>query len=125
MKKTIFDREPDVEVMFEFIGTRKNPAADAYRPMHLVKDDYLTTGVHHYYNVQTVPPDGTAKGTITFISPEAHPHCLWVGKKINIQEGTKIVGYATVLKVLNPDLLGGGLGFFCLHTKTSAIQHSF
>ena len=49
------------------------------------------------------------KTIITFISPEAHPHCLWVGKKINIQEGTKIVGYATVLKVLNPDLLCGGL----------------
>jgi hypothetical protein len=29
-----------------------------------------------------------------------------VGKKINIQEGAKIVGYATILKVLNPDLLG-------------------
>jgi len=108
VNKTIFDQEPDIEVLFEFIGTRKNPVADGYRPHHLVTGDYLTTGVHHYYEVQTVPPNGTAKGTITFISPETHPHCLWVGKKINIQEGAKIVGYATILKVLNPDLLCDG-----------------
>ena len=106
MEKTIFDREPDVEVVFEFVGTRKSPAADGYRPMHLVTGDYLTTGVHHYYDMQTVAPNGTAKGTITFITPEAYSHCLWVGKKINIQEGAKIVGYATILKVMNPVLLG-------------------
>ena len=76
MEKTIFDREPDVEVLFEFVGIRKNPAADGYRPMHLVTGDHLTTGVHHYYNVQTVAPNGAAKGTITFITPEAYPHCL-------------------------------------------------
>ena len=108
MEKIVFDREPDVEVVFEFVGIRRNPATDGYRPMHLVTDNYLTTGVHHYYEVQTVPPNGTARGTITFITPDAYPHCLWVGKKINIQEGEKIVGYATILKVLNPDLLGEG-----------------
>ena len=106
MEITIFNREPDVEVMFEFVGTRKNPAADGYRPMHLVTGDYLTTGVHHYYDTQTVSPNSTAKGTITFLSPEAYPNCLWIGKKINIQEGERIVGYATILKVLNPILLG-------------------
>ena len=106
MGKTIFDQKPDVEVLFEFNGNRKNPVADGYRPNHLVMGNYLTSGVHHYCDVQTIPPNGTAKGTITFITPEVYPHCLWVGKKINIQEGAKIVGYATILKVLNPDLLG-------------------
>ena len=106
MQKTIFARDPDVETLFEFIGVRKHPASDGYRPHHLIKDNYATTGVHHYYDVQLVPPDGIAKGTITFISPEAYPNSLWVGKKINIQEGENIVGYATILKVLNPILLG-------------------
>ncbi len=103
--KTIHNQEPDVEVLFEFNGTRKTPAADGYRPHHLITDNYLTTGVHHYYDVQTVQPDGTAKGTITFITPEAYPHCLWVGKKLNIQEGARIVGYVTILKIFNPILL--------------------
>lgn len=96
---------PDVEVLFEFNGTRKHPAADGYRPHHLVTDDYLTTGVHHYYDVHTVEPNGTAKGTITFISPESYPHCLWIGKQIRLQEGAHIIGYATVLKIFNSVLL--------------------
>ena len=41
------NRSPDVEVIFEFNGTRQNPAYDGYRPAHLVTDNYLTTGIHH------------------------------------------------------------------------------
>ena len=96
--------EPDVEVRFEFIGARKFLARNGYRPTHLVKDNYLTTGVHHYYEVDEVPPDGNAKGTITFITPEVYPSCLWIGKRINIQEGPKVIGYATILKIFNPIL---------------------
>jgi len=100
--KTIFEQSPDVEVIFEFNGTRKNPANDGYRPAHLVTDNYLTTGIHHYYGVKSIPPNGTAKGTITFLSPESYPHCLWIGKRINIQEGSRIVGYATITSIYNP-----------------------
>lgn len=92
---------PDVEAVFQFNGTRKTAVWDGYRPAHLVTDNYLTTGIHHYYETDFILPDGTAKGTITFISPEAYPHCLWVGKKINIQEGARIVGTATITKILN------------------------
>lgn len=79
--KTIFDQSPDVEVVFEFNGRRKTPVADGYRPAHLVTNDYLTTGIHHYYNTNTVAPNGNARGTITFLSPEAYPYSLWIGKK--------------------------------------------
>ncbi|MCL2639059.1 MAG: hypothetical protein FWD48_11900 [Oscillospiraceae bacterium] len=94
-------RKPDVEVVFEFIGTRKTPALNGYRPDHLIKDDYLTCGVHNYYNIEEMPPNGTSKGTITFITPEVYPSCLWIGKRINIQEGSKVIGYATIIKILN------------------------
>ena len=103
--KTILERHADVEVIFKFNNVRNSPACEGYRPQHLVNDTYLTTGIHHYYEVDSVPPNGTAKGTITFISPEVYPHCLWPGKKINIQEGNRIVGYATITKVYNPILL--------------------
>ena len=95
------NKTPDVEVIFEFNGTRMSPAYDGYRPAHLIVDDYLTTGIHHYYDVESVPPNGTAKGTITFLTPEAYPHCLWIGKKINIQEGARIVGHATITQIFN------------------------
>lgn len=95
---------PDVEAIFEFNGTRITPATNGYRPAHLVMENYLTTGIHHYHEVDSVPPNGTARGTITFLSPDAYPHCLWVGKKINIQEGARIVGYATIINIYNPVL---------------------
>ena len=82
--------------------TRKTPVKSGYRPHHLVKDDYMTTGVHQYFNMDQVAPGEIAYATITFITPEAHPHCLYVGKIIQISEGERIVGYATVIKVLNP-----------------------
>ena len=102
--KTIFDRAPDAEVTFRFNGTRRGSVADGYRPAHRIREDYLTTGVHHYFNTETVAPDGAARGTITFITPDAYPHTLWVGKTIDICEGERVVGTATVEKVLNPIL---------------------
>jgi len=95
---------PDVEVVFEFNNERWQPAHDGYRPHHLVNETYLTTGVHHYYDVTQVPPGGRAKGTITFLLPEAYPASLWIGKKMNIQEGSRIVGHATITKIFNPVL---------------------
>ncbi len=102
--ETAFDRSPDAEVTFRFNGTRRSPVADGYRPAHLIREDYLTTGVHHYFGVAEVAPNGTASGTITFITPEVYPHTLWVGKTMDICEGERIVGTATVEKVLNPIL---------------------
>ena len=99
------NRTPDVEVIFEFNWSRKNAALDGYRPAHLITDDYLTTGIHHYYGVSSVPPGGSARGTITFLTPEAYPHCLWIGKRISIQEGERIVGWATIVNVYNSLLL--------------------
>ena len=102
--KTIFDSPPDAEVTFRFIGTRRGSVADGYRPAHRIREDYLTTGVHHYYDVSEVAPNGTARGTITFLTPDAYPHTLWPGKTIDICEGERVVGTATVEKVLNPAL---------------------
>lgn len=96
------DRNPDVRVIFRFNGARYSPACDGYRPQCLITEGLQTTGVHHYEDAELVPPDGTVRGTITFITPEAYPHCLWPGKVLPIMEGSRIVGHAEVLAVLNP-----------------------
>ena len=77
------ERPPDVEALFSF-------------------DTCLTTGVHYYYDVDSVPPNASARGMITFLSPEAYPHCLWVGKRIPMQEGAHVVGYAVITRIDNP-----------------------
>lgn len=89
--------KPDVEAYFEF--NRRRNVKDGYRPAHLIKDNYLTTGLHKYLKEQSV--DGKLIGTITFITPEEYPACLWIGKKIEMYEGSKLIGYATITKIYN------------------------
>ena len=68
----------------------------------MIKEGYLTTGVHNYYNIENNTDE--IKGMITFLSPEYYPNCLWVGKKIEMYEGSKIIGYAIITQIFNPTL---------------------
>ncbi len=94
---------PDVEVIFEFVGYRKGNLYEGYRSAHLICENCFTTGLHSYYNLED-DTNGEIKGTITFISPEAYPSCLWIGKKITMYEGKNIIGYATITSIFNPIL---------------------
>ncbi len=91
---------PDVEVIFEFVGFRKNNLYEGYRPAHLLYDNYLTTGVHNYFDLES----SCVKGTITFIAPNEYPQSLWIGKKIEMYEGKTFVGCAIITKILNSTL---------------------
>ena len=96
-------RTPDVEAEITLLAEcgRQAAAHSGYRPAHKVRDDYFTTGVHHYIGCDVVLPGQTALGTITFIAPEVYPHCLWVGRVIDIHEGSRVVGHARVTRIMN------------------------
>ena len=96
------ERTPDVEVEFKFNEIKTRSVTSGYRPHHEIISGSLTTGVHNYYGVDSVNPGETATGTITFILPEEYPNSLYIGQKINICEGARIVGVARVIKILNP-----------------------
>ncbi|WP_217595560.1 hypothetical protein [Cohnella sp. GbtcB17] len=102
------NEEPDVKAKITFLtpekGGRSKPAFSGYRPAHSVKDHYLTSGIHMYER-ESVNPGETVIGTIRFITPEAYPECLWEGKEIQIQEGSRLVGYATIIEIYNKTLL--------------------
>jgi len=104
MKTRFCDSPADIEVVFQFNGNRRFPTQDGYRPAHLILPGYLTTGVHHYFDVDYAIPNESIRGTITFIQPDDYPETMYIGKTIPIQEGERLVGYATVTKVLNPVL---------------------
>lgn len=89
----------DVEAIFYFISNKKDNIYQNYRPAHKIKEGYLTTGVHNYYNINN--SSNEIKGTITFLSPESYPACLWIGKKIEMYEGSKAVGYAIITQIFN------------------------
>lgn len=105
---TMIAREPDIEAIVSLLptasGGRSSPAISGYRPVHLVKDDLLTSGVHEYQGVDRVRPGDSASATITFLAPEEYPGCLWEGRVLSLQEGNRVVGYATVTNILNPIL---------------------
>jgi elongation factor Tu len=97
---------PDVEAEITLLtaaeGGRQTPAHSGYRPQHKVREDYLTSGMHDYIGCNEVLPGQTVKATIAFITPEVYPHCLWVGREIEISEGARVVGRARITKILNP-----------------------
>lgn len=92
----------DIEVVFHFIKEKEKKIFEGYRPAHMVQEGYLTTGVHSYYDMDNSADE--IKGVITFISPEDYPNCLWVGKRIEMYEGSKVVGYAIITQIFNPIL---------------------
>lgn len=83
------------------IYARNTPAkSSVYRPHHRLFDNYLTTGIH-FYNQSEVNPGETVEGTIKFLAPSEYPNSLWIDKKIDIQEGYKVVGYAIIKEIYN------------------------
>ncbi len=95
--------EPDIRANITL--TREQPVYSGYRPAHLI-GEYLTTGVHKYFNTDMLKCGETIEGTISFISPEYYPHSLKVGMRLTFQEGAKITGYADIIEIYN-DLLKG------------------
>ena len=93
---------PSVEVEFKFNHQRQTPVKDGYRADHRFDEQHISIGVHHYQRVSQVSPSELAFGTISFVAPEYYPHSLYEGKEILIQEGEKIVGSATVIKINSP-----------------------
>ena len=109
----------DIEVVFHFNDNRKlfegyrlfhfndnRKLFEGYRPAHLIDGYNLTTGVHHYYKADASAPE--IKGTITFVAPEYYPNCLRKGKRVDMYEGGKKIGYVEVLKIINPVLDDSG-----------------
>lgn len=95
--------KPDIRANITL--TREKPVYNGYRPAHLI-GDYLTTGVHKYFNTDILKCGETTEGTISFISPEYYPYSLKVGMRLIFQEGAQITGYADVIEIYN-DLLKG------------------
>ena len=98
-------RSPDVLAEVSLVptsgGGRRSPVVSGYRPQHRVLPDYLTSGIHHYLDVDEIAPGASAQAHITFITPEAYPGSLSPGQIVEISEGSRVVGHARIIAVLN------------------------
>lgn len=111
-RKLRFDFEmykPDIlgEVFYfkNIEGARATPVTSGYRPQHKVREDYLTSGEHIYFENEIVFPGEKAKVYVKFILPEHHPKCLNIGGNLELSEGSRVVGYVTVNVIYNRLLL--------------------
>jgi hypothetical protein len=97
--------QPDIEAEVTFLGTaeggRSTPFLSGYYPNHLVLPNYLTSGRHYYKDKDRVLPGESAITEIWFLSPDQYPHSMQVGTVIPVQEGSRLVGHAKVLKIYN------------------------
>jgi hypothetical protein len=103
---------PDVEASISFLptaaGGRATPARSGYRPQHQIRPDYQTSGTHRYVDCEEVAPGEIALATITFITPEAYPNSIRAGDVLDVLEGSRLVGHATIRRVLNASLERAG-----------------
>lgn len=86
--------EYDVEAEFKF--NEDVNYFDGCRPIHLIDGNY-TTGLHKYIEQS----DNKVIGKIAFICPEAYPNSLWIGKRIEMYDGSRKIGVAIILKIYN------------------------
>jgi elongation factor Tu len=102
---THFHRPPDAETLMEFLptfeGGKERSVRSGYRPLHLVAGGLLTSGHHEYIDKVSVAPGESAKAQIWFLSPEHDPDCIWEGRVIRVQKGSRLVGHSTIMKVFD------------------------
>ena len=99
-----YDALINVSLLTSEDGGRKKPIHNAYRGAHLIKEDYLTSASLDFVDVEILQPGDSAKAFVNYLSPEVYPKSLWIGKEMNIQEGGRLVGKATILEIYNETL---------------------
>ena len=68
--------------------------------------EYLPkVGTHFYVEDEIINPGETARAYIKFVTPDAYPGCLWVGRIIHIFEGGRRVGEVKIIRIMNDLLL--------------------
>ena len=95
------------DVKAQVINLRKsgNYFSSKYRPAFQILDDYATSGEIELVDRDKVEVGEWAEAYISFLTPEAYPHSVWVGREIEFKEGLTVTGKAIISEVYNEILL--------------------
>lgn len=92
-------KDIDIKATLEDLGLRKTPIFSGIRPTIKVKEEYLTSSLIEFESDMV---DGFVdEVNIWFVSPEHYTKSLWVGKRLEVYEGARLVAYVTVTEVIN------------------------
>lgn len=92
----------DIKAIFKYSDEFGRRYSSGIRPAVLIKENYLTTCLltfDEFSDSKEFKVEGV------FISPKYYPHSLWIGKVLEVYEGSKIIGHLTVTEILNPILI--------------------
>lgn len=99
------DRPVDLEGIFYLSPTgHTGPVVSGYRPQHVIHANYQTSGEHIYLDSDMVKPGDSVRVAVRFITPDAHPRCVWDGRELSVQEGSRVIGTLIVARVMNESL---------------------
>jgi hypothetical protein len=105
-------RSPDLIVNFALTALRTDGSPkyviSGYRPIYKVKPDYWSSAHHEFMDVSRVETGQQAHAEVWLLSPEAYPQTFWIGRRVEVAEGARLIGIADVLQVLNPLLESSG-----------------
>lgn len=92
----------DIRAELEDLGVRKDPIFTGIRPTIKIKEGYLTTGIIEFDGEKK--RNGMQDVVVMFISPKYYPNSVWEEKRMEVYEGSKVIGYITVTEIVNPVL---------------------
>lgn len=105
---TAIQRSPDALVTFkltaESVSGGPKMVLSGYRPTYDIREDYWTSVIHEFLNAERIVTGETAAANVVFITPEVYPHSLWVGHKLVVREGSRIIGESTINEIYSPIL---------------------
>lgn len=92
-----------IEAELEFLpterGGRRTAARSGYRPQfYYAGEDWDAT--HEYIGHEWVEPGQTVTVRLTVTRPEYHAGRIFVGMPFLVREGSRVVGYGRVTKIL-------------------------
>jgi hypothetical protein len=103
-------KAPDAIVLFELVGgtldQKRKTVLSGYRPIYDVRPDYWTSVHHEFIDWAGVSTGGSGLAEVWFLSPEAYPKSLWIGRLLRVAEGSRVVGSARVQEIINSILVG-------------------
>ncbi len=81
---------------------RTTPIFSGIRPTTMIKDECMTTSVLSFDT--SISLNESIPASITFISPKYYGNSLWIGKCLDVYEGSRVIGTFTVTEIINPIL---------------------
>ncbi|WP_157638769.1 hypothetical protein [Burkholderia ubonensis] len=99
-------RPPDLMVNFSLTVQRSDGSLkeviSGYRPIYKVRADYLSSAHHEFVDTAGICTGQQGRAEVWLLWPEAYPRTFWIGRRVEVAEGTRVVGVAEVLQILNP-----------------------